>query len=131
MKNRQAGRALSVVVAVLVCGGVAAVAAPGVHASSGTLAVTTTTTLTADQQGSISIAADAVTLDCAGHRVAGPGFAGIYISGQTGVTVKNCHVSGFQFGLFLDSASLNTLTRSEEHTSELQSPQNLVCRLLL
>src|SRR2546426_1596905 len=26
---------------------------------------------------------------------------------------------------------LNTVTRSEEHTSELQSPCNLVCRLLL
>src|SRR5256885_8919133 len=28
-------------------------------------------------------------------------------------------------------ASSTTLTRSEEHTSELQSPCNLVCRLLL
>src|SRR5256885_7708063 len=27
--------------------------------------------------------------------------------------------------------TLNTTTRSEEHTSELQSPCNLVCRLLL
>src|SRR5688572_33373210 len=33
----------------------------------------------------------------------------------------------------LDSAlrSLETMTRSEEHTSELQSQSNLVCRLLL
>src|ERR1039457_7308146 len=29
------------------------------------------------------------------------------------------------------SASITNLTRSEEHTSELQSPCNLVCRLLL
>src|SRR5256885_10687325 len=27
--------------------------------------------------------------------------------------------------------SINVITRSEEHTSELQSPCNLVCRLLL
>src|SRR5256885_7447086 len=33
-------------------------------------------------------------------------------------------------GLFLKTAS-RALRRSEEHTSELQSPCNLVCRLLL
>src|SRR2546430_7949806 len=31
----------------------------------------------------------------------------------------------------LGPGSLETLTRSEEHTSELQSQSNLVCRLLL
>src|SRR2546426_8220569 len=34
-------------------------------------------------------------------------------------------------GLLLTSASGAKLMRSEEHTSELQSPCNLVCRLLL
>src|SRR2546426_7162229 len=33
--------------------------------------------------------------------------------------------------LVLGSASASTSGRSEEHTSELQSPCNLVCRLLL
>src|SRR5438552_13879770 len=31
----------------------------------------------------------------------------------------------------LDSAYAESLSRSEEHTSELQSPDHLVCRLLL
>src|SRR5690606_41931122 len=35
---------------------------------------------------------------------------------------------GYRNGLLL---SLGTITRSEEHTSELQSRENLVCRLLL
>src|SRR6202521_4515587 len=32
---------------------------------------------------------------------------------------------------FSHSATTSRMMRSEEHTSELQSPQNLVCRLLL
>src|SRR2546426_2459884 len=32
---------------------------------------------------------------------------------------------------FLDQVALDFFERSEEHTSELQSPCNLVCRLLL
>src|SRR5256885_11205913 len=34
-------------------------------------------------------------------------------------------------GMLLEELSDSTLVRSEEHTSELQSPCNLVCRLLL
>src|SRR2546426_7015246 len=34
-------------------------------------------------------------------------------------------------GAFATSAATSCLIRSEEHTSELQSPCNLVCRLLL
>src|SRR5256885_9513365 len=34
-------------------------------------------------------------------------------------------------GRRLDRGQVRTRTRSEEHTSELQSPCNLVCRLLL
>src|SRR2546426_1838333 len=34
-------------------------------------------------------------------------------------------------GLHLDGAEPHGIRRSEEHTSELQSPCNLVCRLLL
>src|SRR2546426_5315446 len=32
---------------------------------------------------------------------------------------------------FIDDPAMNPFGRSEEHTSELQSPCNLVCRLLL
>src|SRR5438552_7156993 len=39
----------------------------------------------------------------------------------------NCNVIGFQ-GIFRVKV---TESRSEEHTSELQSPDHLVCRLLL
>src|SRR5256885_8485190 len=44
-----------------------------------------------------------------------------------------CAANGIT-SMMLDTASLtpmSMLTRSEEHTSELQSPCNLVCRLLL
>src|SRR2546426_3954354 len=43
----------------------------------------------------------------------------------------NCSNHG-SFGLRVEAGSLpEELDRSEEHTSELQSPCNLVCRLLL
>src|SRR5256885_5331513 len=41
---------------------------------------------------------------------------------QTAIRLRNPYV---------DPLSLLQVTRSEEHTSELQSPCNLVCRLLL
>src|SRR5256885_3396901 len=40
-------------------------------------------------------------------------------------------ISAFTDEIFLPSIAVNALIRSEEHTSELQSPCNLVCRLLL
>src|SRR5256885_8769074 len=40
-------------------------------------------------------------------------------------------VMPFSFAYFAADSSIMGLTRSEEHTSELQSPCNLVCRLLL
>jgi len=112
MNTGHVRRVLSAVIAGVVCAFVMAIAAPSVSAASGSTTVTATTTLAADQQGPISIVADGVTLDCAGHQLTGPGFAGIDLSGRTGVTVKNCRVSGFQFGLFLESASLNTLANN-------------------
>src|SRR5207248_10636926 len=39
--------------------------------------------------------------------------------------------SGFASGLIASARLSNSLNRSEEHTSELQSPYDLVCRLLL
>jgi len=42
------------------------------HASSGTMVITTDTTLTEDHQGNILVSANKVTLDCAGHVVSGP-----------------------------------------------------------
>src|SRR3989475_4685889 len=41
------------------------------------------------------------------------------------------HVSGVEFISVNTDMNSTPLTRSEEHTSELQSQSNLVCRLLL
>jgi parallel beta-helix repeat protein len=74
-----------------------------------TLLVSSDTTLRIDHQGSVEVEADDVTLDCTGHTVSGPGtraedeygFIGILLDGRTGVTVKNCRVSGFDYGILL------------------------------
>src|SRR5690606_42125158 len=54
---------------------------------------------------------------------AGAGLVGI--AGTAGVNVLRGSTEAY-----VDGTSLNT-SRSEEHTSELQSRENLVCRLLL
>ncbi len=55
--------------------------------TSGTLVITTNTKLGANHDGNIIIAADNVTLDCAGHTVTGAGVGyGILIQDQVGVT---------------------------------------------
>jgi parallel beta-helix repeat protein len=74
-----------------------------------TLLITSDTTLRDDHRGSVEIEADDVTLDCAGHTISGPGtraedeygFVGILLDGRSGVTVKNCRVSGFDYGILL------------------------------
>src|SRR3712207_7979950 len=50
-------------------------------------------------------------------------------SGETGAEARTLVKGLVHFGLGL--ASLSAFQRSEEHTSELQSRQYLVCRLLL
>ena len=87
------------------------------HATNGTLTINADTTLTEDHAGDIIIAADGVTLDCDGHTVTGPGVAvspsiGIDLTGRTGVTVKNCHVTNFPSGFFLMDSSDNTLKKN-------------------
>src|SRR3712207_7237051 len=44
---------------------------------------------------------------------------------------RSCITSGLQVHTYAPSSSISLLPRSEEHTSELQSRQYLVCRLLL
>jgi parallel beta-helix repeat protein len=74
-----------------------------------TLLVSSDITLRDDHRGSVEIEADDVTLDCAGHTISGPGtraeddygFVGILLYGRTGVTVRNCRVSGFDYGILL------------------------------
>jgi parallel beta-helix repeat protein len=87
-------------------------------AAAADLTITSDTTLTADHQGSIVIGADGITLDCAGHSVVGPGSAGVDMENVTGVTVKNCNVSGFHTGFFLFSAPGNRLEDNAASNNE-------------
>ena len=90
--TRRGGTALALLVACAVV--------PTATATSGTLRITEDTTLGADHFGQIVIAADDVTLSCAGHAVRGPGsgppYHGIVLDGTTGVTVRNCRVERFE-----------------------------------
>src|SRR5258708_23352111 len=45
--------------------------------------------------------------------------------------LQTCKCMGLSFFSFLRSGETDIEARSEEHTSELQSPDHLVCRLLL
>ena len=86
-------------------------AAPAV-ASSDPLSIAVDTTLTENHIGSIVIEANGVTLDCNGYSVIGPGTGtglGITISGRTGVTITNCHVTGFDVGIQLIFGDNNVL----------------------
>src|SRR5205807_6611548 len=54
--------------------------------------------------------------------------------GEEGLKILAKVRAKFGFGIIteaIDNESLDLVERSEEHTSELQSPCNLVCRLLL
>ena len=90
--------AYRIVVASLLGAALLVLAAPA-HATSGTLVITSSTTLTEDHFGHIVIAADNVTLDCAGHTVLAPdlpGFAGAVNvePGLSGITVRRCNIVG-------------------------------------
>jgi parallel beta-helix repeat protein len=75
-----------------------------------TLTLTESTTLTADHYGNIVLAANDITLDCAGHAVLGPGdpvlSGGLNVADVDGVIIKRCVVSGFQdHGLWVGQSS--------------------------
>ncbi|TMI34543.1 hypothetical protein E6H25_07150 [Candidatus Bathyarchaeota archaeon] len=72
--------------------------------------LTSDTTLSEDHTGPIIIASNDITLDCGGHTLSGSfPDTGILVEGRTGVTVKNCHVTGFAAGIRLRGAYQNTL----------------------
>ena len=86
------------------------------NATTGTMVVTQNTVLTEDQFGQITMAADNITLDCAGFQVVGGNWydaIGILLEGRTGVVVKDCRVSGFYNGVVLLHSSGNTITGNE------------------
>ena len=76
------------------------------------LVVTDNLTLTAGRTGPIEIAADGVTLDCAGHRVSGPGNVGIAVHDRRDVTLQNCEVHGFETGIELTETSASRVIGS-------------------
>jgi parallel beta-helix repeat protein len=108
-------RRLRIVVAVASCSALVAlsggaVVAHSASATSGTLTITTNTTLTEDHYGTIVIGADNITLNCAGHHLYAPGSgAGVRLDNRTGVTVKNCVASGFNTGFSIVNANGNKL----------------------
>src|SRR5438094_7722930 len=61
------------------------------------------------------------------RRVSGARGAQPYLGARTGVVRRQDD----RWGVFPAGSSCRRTTRSEEHTSELQSPYDLVCRLLL
>jgi parallel beta-helix repeat protein len=91
---------------------------PPVSASVGCGATITTSTTLAANIGPCSgnglvIGHNGITLNCNGHTITGTAtntHAGIYLSGKTGVTVKNCKVTAFRYGIELLSSSRNTLS---------------------
>jgi parallel beta-helix repeat protein len=91
---------------------VVAGAVPAIADTTGTLVITTDTTLTEDHDGPISIVADGVTLDCDGHAVSGYDSeegVGILLRGVSGATVKNCTVFGDVVGILIDDSHNNTV----------------------
>jgi parallel beta-helix repeat protein len=93
----------------------ALVVGPTAGATSGTLVITTDTTLTEDHEGNVLVQADHVALDCAGHQISGSGFAGVRIDFRRGVTVRNCDVSGFFHGIVMLGASETTIENNHAH----------------
>jgi parallel beta-helix repeat protein len=96
---------------------VAAIAPTVASGTTGTLTITQNTTLTENHQGNIVIAANNITLDCAGHMVTGSGDGiGVDLSGHSGVTVKNCRVTDFNIGFFMIGGGGNTLIGNTANT---------------
>ncbi len=96
------------------------VIAPPATASSGTLVITADTTLSEDHQGNLVIAADDITLDCAGHTITGPGDGvGIDFSDRSHVTIKNCLVTNFFRGFYAaTSTAINLVDNSGNANTE-------------
>lgn len=87
------------------------VLASSASATSGTLVITSNTTLTEDHVGTIVLARNGITLDCAGYTLTGAGAGsgpGVYLPGTRAATVKNCRITNFDYGLLLEGANGNT-----------------------
>ncbi len=82
-------------------------------ATTGTMTITSDTTLDEDHDGNVVIDADGVTLNCRGHAITGVGDGvGILLAGRSGVTIKGCAVSNFGIGILGDSSAGNTMKKN-------------------
>ena len=99
--------------------GLMLVVVPVASATTGTLVITSNTTLSEDHVGNIVVSADGVTLDCAGHSVSGGGTFGVLLSGRTNVSVKNCDVSGFSHGVGLLNSFNARISGNTSHDNYL------------
>jgi len=63
--------------------------------------------------------------DCQGHEINGNGVqdvwpdSGIYLSGKTGNTIRNCIISAFDYGIYLHSSSNNDLVNDSANSNRL------------
>lgn len=94
------------------------VATQSAFATSGTLAIVADTTLTEDHYGNVAIAADGVTLDCAGYSitsaVSGSGI-GVHMNERSDSTVQNCVIIDFGRGILVEESSgINLLDNTAE-----------------
>ncbi len=76
-----------------------------------------TCTLTEDFSGSVSIIADSITLDGAGHTITGTG-SGISASGRNFLTVKNLTLAGFGAGMKFSLVGHSTISGNTIRTGE-------------
>ena len=86
--------------------------------------ITSDTTLTGDlgpcSGGGITIGADDIVLDCGSHTITGTGSGsgnGVYVS-STNITIKNCIITNFDYGITLDFGSYNTLTNNTVNSNK-------------
>lgn len=96
-----------------------AFAAPLTMAASPSCDSTITSNTTLDSNmacagSGITIGSNNVVLDCAGYSITGNGpyssSNGVYLLGVSGATVKNCTISGYNYGIHAYYADSNTLT---------------------
>ena len=119
--NVYGGRALRIAVGIMVlvlmmAGGAGATkfirndATGGDCTSFGTWNVESMTcTMAADLTENIQIDSNGVTFDGNGHTITGSGTEGVYLSGRSGVTIKNMNIQGFSEGVTLSFSNNNYL----------------------
>jgi parallel beta-helix repeat protein len=73
-----------------------------------------------DHDGPVVVAADGVTLDCAGHTVSGAWGWGVSLRDRTGVTVRNCRVIGFTDGIVLERSSATPFNGNHARTNAIR-----------